>query len=144
MSSGGSHPAERRVPVRDESDVAMVRKKAREVGRGAGLRHPSIEALATAVSEVARNMVVYAGGGEVLLQVEESSSRPAVVAVARDEGPGIPEIERAMQDGYSTGGSLGLGLPSARRLTDEFEIVSVPGQGTTVTLRIWIRRGEVA
>jgi serine/threonine-protein kinase RsbT len=85
--------------------------------------------------------VVYAGGGEVVIRVDESSGGPAIVAVARDEGPGIPDVERAMQDGYSTGGSLGIGLPSARRLVDEFEIVSAAGQGTTVTLRIWIRGG---
>jgi serine/threonine-protein kinase RsbT len=130
---------ERQVPVRDDSDVAMVRKQAREIGRSVGLREPSIEALATAISEVARNIVVHAGSGEVAIRVESSPSGPAIIAVARDQGPGIADMHRAMQDGYSTGGSLGLGLPSARRLVDEFEIVSAPDQGTTVTLTVWVR-----
>jgi serine/threonine-protein kinase RsbT len=130
---------ERHVPVRHQSDVAMVRKQAREIGRIIGLREPSIEALATAVSEIARNIVVHAGSGEVAIRVEDSKDGRAIVAVARDQGPGIEDIPRAMQDGYSSAGSLGMGLPSARRLVDEFEMVSGPGKGTTVTLTIWVQ-----
>jgi serine/threonine-protein kinase RsbT len=119
----------------------MVRKRVREVGRGVGLREPSIEALATAISELARNIVVHAGVGEVWIRVGEENHRWAIIVVAHDRGPGIGDIDRAMQDGYSTRGSLGIGLPSARRLVDDFKIVSAPGQGTTVTLTMWFREG---
>jgi serine/threonine-protein kinase RsbT len=116
----------------------MVRKLAREVGRDVGLRPAAVEALATAVSEVARNIVVHAGGGEVVFRVGQVEERSAVIVVARDQGPGIPDLVQAMEDGYSTGAGLGIGLPSARRLSDRFEIASSAGQGTTVTLTMWI------
>ncbi len=121
----------------DESDVGVARRRARELGDEQGLLANSVEALATAVSEIARNVIVHAGRGELLLGVVRDGRRVGVVAVARDEGPGIPNVEDAMRDGYSTGNGLGLGLPSARRLVDEFEIRSAVGQGTTVTLRKW-------
>jgi serine/threonine-protein kinase RsbT len=124
--------------VRDESDVAMVRKRTREVGRDSGLRPAAVEALTTAVSEVTRNIVVHGGGGEAVIRVGEVDQRSALVIIAHDQGPGIADLDRAMEDGYSTGGGLGIGLPSARRLTDRFEIVSAPAQGTTVTLTMWI------
>ena len=117
----------------------MARKQAREVGKEAGLRQPAIEALATAVSELARNILVHAGSGEVTIGVGLVDDRSAVVTVARDLGPGIHDLARAMEDGYSTGPGLGLGLPGARRLVDHFDIVSKPGHGTTVTLAMWTR-----
>ena len=95
--------------------------------------------IATAVSEIARNIVTYATQGEVTLSEVSAGSRRGVQVLARDEGPGIADIELAMRDGYSTGKSLGLGLPGARRLMDEFEIVSVVGKGTTITMRKWKR-----
>lgn len=96
-----------------------------------------MEALATAVSEIARNMLVHAGGGELFLGSIERAGRVGIVALARDTGPGIADIDEAMRDGFSTGDGLGLGLPSARRLVDEFELSSVVGQGTTVKLTKW-------
>jgi serine/threonine-protein kinase RsbT len=126
-----------RVAIQFESDVVMARKYARELARREGLPENSIEALATALSEVARNIVVHAGEGQVLLDVVSDPGRRAVVVVASDNGPGIPNLERALQDGYSTADGLGLGLSGARRLVDEFKLVSTVGKGTTVTMKKW-------
>jgi serine/threonine-protein kinase RsbT len=96
--------------------------------------------LATAISEVARNITTYAVRGEVLLSVvRDDNGREGIQVVARDDGPGIENVERAMQDGYTSGGGLGLGLPGARRLVDDFHIETAPGKGTTVTLVMWAR-----
>ena len=126
------------IAIRDESDIPMVRKQLRAVGRAAGLDEVALAAMATAVSEVARNIVVHAGSGEIVLRVTKEGDRRGVVAIARDVGPGIGDLERAMQDGYSTGNSLGVGLPGARRLFDAFELESTVGVGTTVTLKKWL------
>jgi serine/threonine-protein kinase RsbT len=98
------------------------------------------EALATAVSEIIRNVIVHAGTGEFVLGIEQEPGRVGIVAIARDDGPGILDIERAMVDGYSSASGLGLGLPSARRLVDEFAIESVLGQGTVITLKKWLAK----
>ncbi len=127
------------VPIRHESDVVMVRMRARELGQHEGLPQSAIAALATALSEVARNIIVYARAGELLLGAVHERGRRGVVVVALDDGPGIPEPEQAMQDGYSTAQSLGLGLSSARRLVDEFELLSAVGRGTTVIMKKWIQ-----
>jgi len=92
-----------------------------------------------AISEVTRNIVRYARTGEIILSPIRRGDRRGIVVVARDEGPGIPDIEQALQDGYSTGGGLGLGLSGAKRLMDEFEIVSTVGKGTTIEMRKWKR-----
>jgi len=133
---------ERWVSIRDESDVAIVRKHVREIGRLGGLAATAVDALATAISEVSRNALVHAEGGEAVIRVGAMNGRRAIVAVVRDQGPGISNVDRAMQDGFSTVGSLGLGLPGARRLADAFEIVSDPGVGTTVMLAMWLPAGE--
>lgn len=130
-----------RLPVREEPDVALARARARELARGEGFRSGAAGALATAVTEIARNLVVHAGGGDVLLEVVEDRGRRGVLVVARDAGPGIPDMEAAMRDGYSTSGGLGMGLPGARRLMDEFAIRSAPGEGTTVTMKKWAHAG---
>jgi serine/threonine-protein kinase RsbT len=127
-----------RLSLRDESDVAAARRDARVLAHRYGLPLSSVEALATAVSEVARNVIVHARSGEIMLGIVKGAERVGIVAVARDEGPGISDIEDAMRDGYSTGVGLGLGLPGARRLVDEFELRSAPGQGTTVSLIKWV------
>jgi len=101
-----------------------------------------IEELVTAVSEIARNVVVHAGRGELLVELIEGPGRPALLVTARDQGPGIAHLEAAMQDGFTTGNGLGLGLPSARRLVDELEVASALGSGTTVTLKKWITEPE--
>jgi len=129
--------AQVRVFIRDESDVAVARRRARELASQQGLSEVEAEALATAVTEIARNIVVHAGGGEILFERVVDAPRRGVVVIARDTGPGIPDVEQAMQDGFSTKHGLGFGLPGARRLVDEFEIESKTGAGTTVTLRKW-------
>ena len=133
-----------RLAVREEADVAVARSRARELALRQGLGEVAASALATAVSEVARNIVVHARGGEVLLEAVEEGGRRGVVIVARDEEPGIRDVERAMEDGYSTARGLGLGLSSARRLVDEFTLVSAVGDGTTVTLKKWGPRRQVS
>jgi len=129
--------AQVRVFIRDESDVVVARRRARELASRQGLSEAGVEALATAVTEIARNIVVHAGGGEILFGRVVDGPRRGVVVIARDTGPGIPDVEQAMQDGFSTKHGLGFGLPGARRLVDEFEIESKTGAGTTVTLRKW-------
>jgi serine/threonine-protein kinase RsbT len=123
--------------IGDEWDVVIVRKHARDLSREAGLSESATHALATAISEIVRNVVIHARRGDVSLDIIEDRGRRGVVVVVRDDGPGIPEPALAMQDGYSTGNGLGLGLSSARRLVDEFDLVSAAGKGTTVVLKKW-------
>ena len=127
-----------RLAVREEPDVVMARQAVRAVAREAGLAASAVEAIATAVSEIARNIVVHSRGGEIAVRRVEERGRHGVEVVARDEAPGIADPERAMQDGYSTSNGLGLGLPGARRLVDVFTLESAPGKGTTVTLKKWV------
>jgi serine/threonine-protein kinase RsbT len=125
------------VPIASDQDVVVARHKGRGLAAELGFSASAATLLATAISELARNIVSYAGRGEIVLRATNNSDRPGVMVVARDKGPGIASIEQALRDGYSTSGSLGLGLPGVRRLVDEFEIVSEIGQGTTVTVRKW-------
>jgi serine/threonine-protein kinase RsbT len=126
-----------RVSIASDQDVVAARQKGRGMALELGFSASDSTLLATAISELARNIVSYAGTGEIVLRANQNSGRPGVTVVARDGGPGIPSIEQALRDGYSTSGSLGLGLPGVRRLVDEFEIVSEVGRGTTVTVRKW-------
>lgn len=109
------------------------------MGAGLGFSSTDLTLLATAISEVARNITTYAGEGEVALRVLNSGDRQGIEVVASDEGPGIADVELAMQDGFTTGSGLGLGLPGTRRLVDEFELRTVPGSGTSVRLVKWNR-----
>jgi serine/threonine-protein kinase RsbT len=127
------------VPIRHESDIVAARREGRELGTQLGFSTSELTVIATAISEVARNIVVYAKHGEIELDVVEASGRRALRVVARDKGPGIADIVRAMTDGYSSGNGLGLGLPGAKRMMDEFEIRSVVGEGTIVTMQKWAR-----
>jgi serine/threonine-protein kinase RsbT len=123
--------------IRHESDVVVARRRVRQLGAEVGLSETAIAALATAVTEITRNMVVHAEGGELRIGTVADSSRRGVVVTASDNGPGIRDIAQAMDDGHSSGTGLGLGLSSARRLVDDFEIESAVGIGTTVTLWKW-------
>jgi serine/threonine-protein kinase RsbT len=125
------------VPIHSDADIVSARQRGRQMAADLGFSKSQLTMIATAISELARNVVNYAGSGEVVLELRESGPRRGILVIARDEGPGIPDIEAAMQDGFSTGRSLGLGLPGARRLMDEFDIVSVVGEGTTVTATKW-------
>jgi serine/threonine-protein kinase RsbT len=127
------------VLIAHDGDIVEARRKGRELAQTIGFAGSDLTIIATAISEIARNIVVYADRGEISLSVADNGGRRGIVVVARDEGPGISDIERAMRDGYSTGKSLGLGLPGARRLMDDFEIVSAVGEGTTVIMRKWKR-----
>jgi serine/threonine-protein kinase RsbT len=132
--------AESRIAIESDADVVTARQKARELAAALELSSTDQTLLATAISEVARNITTYAQRGEVAVAiVEDNGGRRGIRVVARDDGPGIEDVERALQDGYTTGGGLGIGLPGARRLVDEFAIDSAPGRGTTVTLVKWAR-----
>jgi serine/threonine-protein kinase RsbT len=132
-------PSESSVPIERESDIVSARQKGRELAASIGLSSTEQTLLATAISELARNIVSYAGRGEIVLSCIEAGGRRGIMVVAKDNGPGIADLELAMRDGYSTGQSLGVGLPGARRLVDEFQLSSTPGVGTTVTLKKWLR-----
>ncbi len=105
----------------------------------AGFEGSDLTVISTAISEVARNIVEHAVSGEIIITVAYNPTKTGLSVIARDEGPGIADISLAMQDGYSTGKGLGLGLPGTRRLMDEFTITSQPGVGTTVTMKKWRR-----
>jgi serine/threonine-protein kinase RsbT len=132
--------AEELIRIESDADVVTARQRAREMAAGLELTSTDQTLLATAISEVARNITTYATRGEVVLSVvRDNGGREGIRVVARDNGPGIEDVERALQDGFTSGGGLGLGLPGARRLVDEFEIESAPSEGTTVTLVKWSR-----
>jgi serine/threonine-protein kinase RsbT len=130
---------ETRVPIEHEGDIVAARQRGRELAAASGLSTTEQTLIATAISEVARNIVLYARRGELLLSQLRDDGRMGVLVVARDEGPGIADPELAMRDGYSTGNSLGMGLPGARRLVDEFELSTALGKGTTITMKKWAR-----
>jgi len=130
---------ELRIPVTADVDVVNARQKGRELAAQAGFSSGDQTVIAAAISEIARNILNYAKRGEVVLSVVTNGDRQGVIVVARDQGPGIPDVQRALEDGYSTSGGLGLGLPGARRLMDDFDVTSSVGQGTTVTMKKWRR-----
>jgi len=131
--------AEIRIPIHTDSDIVTARQQGRALAQETGFNGSDLTVISTAISEVARNIVEHATSGEIILRAVNETPRPGLVVVARDNGPGIPDLSLAMQDGYSTGKGLGLGLPGSRRLMDEFEIVSEVGSGTTVTMKKWSR-----
>jgi RNA polymerase sigma factor (sigma-70 family) len=128
-----------RIPIRTDADVVTARKQGRELAAQAGFSATELTIIATAISEIARNIVMFANRGEIMVSLVGENSRHGVTVVARDAGPGIPDLERALQDGYSGYGGMGLGLPGSRRLMDEFEITSEVDKGTTVTMTKWRR-----
>jgi serine/threonine-protein kinase RsbT len=134
------------LPLRDGADVAAATRRARRLATDEGFDEARAAAFATAVSELARNVLVHAGFGEVRLGVREARegarARRGVAAVVRDQGPGISDPESAMRDGWSTGSGLGLGLPSARRLVDALDIAARPGGGAEVTIVKWAEPGD--
>ncbi len=141
LGRGQQRDDEVRIPVRADADVVLARQGARELAARVGFSGTDLTVIATAVSEVSRNIVRFAGSGEVVVDLLEQPRR-GVRIVARDTGPGIPDVDRALSDGYSTYRGLGLGLPGARRLMDEFAVVSELGRGTTVTMTKWRQEGR--
>jgi serine/threonine-protein kinase RsbT len=140
--TGGDASSQQRLPIAGEDDIVAARQRARDLARRLGFGMIDQSRVATAVSELTRNVVRYAtdGRGEVrLAEVRSPGGAAGIEIVVADDGPGIPDIERAMQDGFTSGPGLGMGLPGTKRLMDEMEIDSAVGRGTTVTIRKWRR-----
>jgi serine/threonine-protein kinase RsbT len=132
-----------RVPIASDSDMVPARAQGRALATKLGFSRTDATLIATAISEIARNIVVHVGRGEILLQPLYEDDRYGVLVVAKDTGPGIRDIEAALDHGFASGKGLGLGLPGARRLMDEFEIASELGKGTVVTMKKWRVRDEL-
>src|SRR5207245_4423619 len=128
-----------RVAIDSDADIVAARQKGRGLASQCGFPSTDLAVVATAISELARNIVRYAVRGEVILRLIDDNGRRGVEVVATDDGPGIPDITLAMQDGYSTSGGLGLGLRGVRRVKDTVDVASRLGQGATVTVRKWKR-----
>ncbi|HTH87706.1 anti-sigma regulatory factor [Mycobacterium sp.] len=126
------------VDVNNSDDIVTARQAGHELARQVGFSLTDVTMIATAISEIARNITSYAGRGEVRVGIQYRDGRQALVVRAEDDGPGIADIERALEDGYSTGRGLGLGLPGARRLMDRLVVESSPGKGTIVEMWKWI------
>lgn len=133
-------PDEVRIPVQTDADIVVARQRGRDLAVRAGFTATESTVIATAISEIARNIVRFARRGEVTATIVTDGSTSGVTVVARDAGPGIADLELALEAGYTTYGGRGLGLPGSRRLMDEFEITSEVGRGTTVTMTKWHRR----
>jgi serine/threonine-protein kinase RsbT len=133
-----------RVPINSDADLVAARAEGRAMAERLGFPRPDPTLIATAISEVARNIVVHVGRGEIVLRPLQEVNRYGLVVIATDEGPGIRDIEAAVRDEYSGRGSLGLGLPGARRLMDDFEVASDADTGTTVMMKKWRYRDELA
>lgn len=125
------------VPINSDQDIVAARQKGRSLAAALGFSSGEATLIATAISELARNIITYAKSGEIRLTAINGSARRGIRLVAHDQGPGIPDVQQALRDGFSTSGSLGLGLPGVMRLVDEFEIVSEENRGTTVTAKKW-------
>ncbi len=125
------------LPIRNSDDVVIVRQRVRAMAVEAGLKLVDQTKIVTAASELARNTAIYGGGGTLLLETVSYGARHGVRLTFEDHGPGIADLELAMKDGYTTGGGLGLGLSGAKRLSNEFEIYSKPGEGTRITITRW-------
>jgi serine/threonine-protein kinase RsbT len=126
------------VKIGNPDDIVAARKAGHQLALDLGFSLTDVTMIATAISEIARNITSYAGRGAVVVMVQEREGRKALVVRAEDEGPGIADIERALEDGYSTGRGLGLGLPGARRLMDRLVIESKLGQGTVIEMWKWV------
>ena len=126
------------VQVGRDADIVAARESGRRLAARLGFRGVDLVVIATAIAEVARNIVSYALHGELEVSPIDNGHRHGIKIVARDEGPGIPNVELAMQDGFSTGSGLGMGLPGCKRLVDEFSVVSTVVAGTTVTMIKWL------
>lgn len=131
VRSSGTHP------VLIEQDVVMARQLARKLSQECGMRLIDLTKMVTAVSELARNTMVYGGGGDMDWEIVDEGVRCGLRITFRDEGPGIPDLKLAMTDGWTSGGGLGLGLTGAKRLVDDFELDTAPGAGTRITITRW-------
>lgn len=129
------------IAVKVSGDIVIARQAGRELAAKLGFSLTDMTMISTAISEIARNITSYAGSGEIRLLVDDREGRQALVVQAEDQGPGIRDIARALDDGYSTGRGLGLGLPGARRLMDRLTVESALGRGTLVEMWKWVPNG---
>jgi serine/threonine-protein kinase RsbT len=127
------------VTIRSDLDIVAARMAARDMARAIGFGAIDQARIATATSELARNIFVYAGEGSVTIYPVERDTHSGVEIIFNDRGPGIADVEQVLKDGFTTAGTMGMGLPGARRLMDELELTSTVGEGTTVTCRKWLR-----
>ena len=125
------------INVSSASDIIIARELGRKIGRELNFSQTDLTIIATVISELARNIILFAKQGTILLGRIKQGNKAGIIITAEDKGPGIPDVFLAMQDGFSTGKGLGLGLPGVRRLMDEFEIFSETGKGTKVTVKKW-------
>jgi serine/threonine-protein kinase RsbT len=126
-----------RVAIESDTDIVTARRCGRAMAARLGFSPSDSTMVATAISELARNILLYAGRGEIVVRAIQHVQQTGLIVTARDEGGGIPNIAEAMRDGYSTSGRLGVGLPGVKRLMDEFDIASEVGKGTVVCVKKW-------
>ncbi|MDQ3661570.1 MAG: ATP-binding protein [Actinomycetota bacterium] len=131
------------ISIRSDQDMVVARAEVRRLANSLGFSRTDTTLIATAVSEIARNILVHAKCGEISMMPLRGEDRYGLVVVARDSGPGIRDVSRVVESGFASKGGLGLGLPGARRLMDEFEVKSEPGDGTTVTMTKWRNRDDL-
>ena len=124
--------------IRSDTDIVAARHLGRQMAEQVGFGRSDQALIATAISELARNVLRYAGSGTIEMQIVTKSRTRGIVVAVRDNGPGIADVELAMRDGFSTGGSLGLGLPGTKRIMDGFTLETAPGDGVRVTISKWV------
>ncbi|GAE93561.1 anti-sigma B factor RsbT [Gracilibacillus boraciitolerans JCM 21714] len=127
------------VKIKKEWDIVGARQMGRELAKELGFGTVDQARIATAISELARNIYLYAEKGEVSFEIEENMNRKGLKIIASDQGPGITDVSKVMEDGYSTSGGLGAGLPGVKRLMDYFDLITEPGKGTTIVTIKWVR-----
>jgi serine/threonine-protein kinase RsbT len=124
-------------PLRSEQDIVMARQLVRKLAQQVGLSLVDQTKIVTAASELARNALIYGGGGVMIAEVLTQGIRKGLKLVFRDEGPGIPDLDLAFKDGWTSGGGMGMGLSGARRLVNDFDLTTKVGEGTTITIARW-------
>lgn len=127
------------ININNEFDIVLARQKGREVSKELNFGGVDQARITTAISELARNIYLYAGSGQITIRVIEANGKRGIQIHAVDKGPGISDIRTVLQDGYSTSGGLGAGLPGVKRLMDSFDIDSIPGSGTTISIVKWAK-----
>jgi serine/threonine-protein kinase RsbT len=133
--------SEAKLEIHNENDIVTARKRGRDIAGEIGFKAVDCAKIATAISELARNIFLYTRGGVILIRVvSDNGTKSGIEIIASDTGPGIEDIDLVMRDGYTTSNGLGLGLPGTKRLMDEFELKSEPGTGTTVRVGKWLAR----
>ncbi len=126
------------IHIKDEKDIVSARQRAREAAKNMNFSITDQTRIITAVSELSRNIFVYASTGSVIIEDASSDTKRGIMITFEDEGPGIPDINKAMEEGFTTGKGMGLGLPGSKRLMDDFSITSQPDKGTKIIIKKWL------